>query len=147
MGPWVHGSMGAWVDLWTYGPMDLRSVATRAAAAAGATAAARAASGGVLASALVAASAADDPFRVRQFVPETTLQASAEARELRRVQREVLLLRHAYRHRLERRQPRRAAQRTPARAVASEQARLVANADLPHLDARPEPGGQLLDEL
>jgi len=57
------------------------------------------------------------------------------------------LLRHAYRDGLERREPRRAAQRTPARAVAAEQARLVTNADLPHLDARPEPGGQLFDEL
>ena len=59
----------------------------------------------------------------------------------------MLLLGHLDRHRLERAQPGRAAQRPAARAVAAEHLRLVADANLAHLDAHPEVRGQIAHQL
>src|SRR5262245_46563894 len=99
------------------------------AAAAAARAAACATAAGIVAAALVAAAAVLDAFGVRQLVAEAAFQSSAEAGELRRIQAQVLLLRHLDGDRLERMQERRAAQRTSARAVAADQLRFVAHAD------------------
>ena len=87
------------------------------------------------------------PFAVRQLVAQAAFQAAAHARQLRRVQAEVLLLGHLDRHRLERLQPGRAAQRAAAGAVAAEHLGFVAHADLAHLDAHPEMRGQIAHQL
>src|SRR5262249_46895408 len=86
-------------------------------------------------------------FRVWQLVAKTAFQPAAEARELRRVEAEVLLLGHLDRHRLERVEERGAAERAAAGAVAAVHLGLVAHADLAHLDARAEFGGELADQL
>src|SRR5262245_58267951 len=113
----------------------------RAAAAAGPAA------GRVVAGAFAAAPSVRDPFGVRQLVPQTALQAAAEARQLGGVQAELLLLRHLDRHGFERREERRAAERTAARPVAADHLRLVADADLPHLDTHAELAGQFAHQL
>src|SRR5688572_21643231 len=102
----------------------------------GTAAAARAAAGRIAAASFVATAATLHALGVRQLVPETALQAPTQPGEPRRVQAEILLLGHLDRHRLERVQPRRAAQRTAAGPVSAQHLRFVARADLPHLDAR-----------
>ena len=82
-----------------------------------------------------------------QLVPEAALEAAAQPRQLRRVEAQVLLLGHLDRHRLERLEPRAAAQRPTARPVPAEHARLVADADLPHLDPAAELRRQFAHEL
>src|SRR5277367_657180 len=99
-------------------PADLRIRASVVARSAAARAAATAAAArGIVAATLAAAPAVLDALRIGQLVAEAAFQASAQARELRRVEAQVLLLRHLDRDRLERLQERRAAQRTTARAV------------------------------
>src|SRR5205085_3369822 len=93
---------------------------TAAGAAPAGTAAAR-----IVAAALAAASAVHDAFGVRQLVAETALQPAAQAGELRRIQTEVLLLRHLDRDRFERGQERGAAQRPAAGAVPANHLGLV----------------------
>ena len=63
------------------------------------------------------------------------------------IEAEILLLGHLDRDRLERREKRRAAKRPAAGAVAADHLGLVADAHLPHLDARAELGGQLAHQL
>src|SRR5690606_6335927 len=86
-------------------------------------------------------------LRVRQLIAEAALQPPARAGQPRRAQVELLPLGHPDRDGLEAGQPRGAAQRTPARAVPAEHPRLVADADLPHLDAHPEGRGQVAHQL
>src|SRR5207253_6276095 len=62
----------------------------------------------------------------------------ALTRELAGIERKALRLHHLDRHGLELAQPRRAAKLAPAHADAAGDARLVARADLLHLDARPD---------
>src|SRR5581483_10524314 len=125
-------------------------IATRGsamAAAACAPAAAAAAARRVVARALAAAAAVLDAFGVRQLVAQAALEPSAQTRQLRRVQAQVLLLRHLDRHRLERVQEGRAAQRAAAGAVPADHLRFVADADLAHLDARAEFARELAHQL
>src|SRR5215218_3262725 len=96
------------------GERRISSVATTRAAAARAAAAAGPASRRVVAAAFAAASAVLDALRIRQLVAETALQPAAQPGELRRVEAQVLLLRHLDRHRLERLQEGRAAERPAA---------------------------------
>ena len=81
------------------------------------------------------------------LVLEAAHEPAADPRDLRRIQREILLLRHADGHRLEVPEERRAAERPAAAADAAHELRLVAHADLPQLDARAEHGREILDEL
>ena len=74
-------------------------------------------------------------------------QAAAHARNFRRVERQILILRHIDRNRMEVLQIRAAAQLTPASAQTADHLRFVAHADLPQLDARAEHAGQILDQL
>src|SRR5262249_32649584 len=99
------------------------------------------------AAALVGAAAVLDALAIRQLVAQTALQPAAHPRQPGRVEAEVLLLRHPDRDRLEGLQPRGAAERPPARPVAAEHLRLVADADLPHLDAAAEVRRQIPDQL
>src|SRR5256885_1339529 len=98
--------------------------------AAGSAAAARSAARRVVAAAFAPASAVLHAFRVRQLVAQAALQAPAQPRELRRVEAQLLLLRHLDRDRLEGLQKRRAAERPAAGAVAAVHLRFVADADL-----------------
>src|SRR4051812_49552838 len=87
-----------------------------AAPASPGTAAARAAArtGGIRArpaAPFVTAAAMDDALRVGELVAQAAFEPAAHARELRRVEAEALLLRHLDRDRLERLQPRGAAER------------------------------------
>src|SRR5260221_6815929 len=93
-----------------------------------------AAAGGVRAAAVVSAAGVRHAFAVRQLVAQAALQTAALPRELRGVEAEILLLRHLDRDRLERPQPRRAAEPPAAATVDAEPLRLVADADLPGLD-------------
>src|SRR5215510_14647304 len=102
--------------------------------------AAGAAAGRIVAAALVAAAAVDDALRVRQLVPQAALQAAAQARQLRRIETEVLLLRHLDRDRLEGLKKRGAAERTAAGAVAADYLGFVADAALAHLQGRDAKG-------
>src|SRR5262249_48964641 len=111
---------------------------TAAGSALAGSTAARTTAGWVVASAFVAAAAVHDALGVRQLVAQAAFQAAAESRQLRRIQAQVLLLRHLVRDRLEGLQERRAAQRTPAGAVAADHLGFVADADLAHLDPRAE---------
>jgi hypothetical protein len=81
------------------------------------------------------------------LVAQAALETPAHAGELRRVQREPLLLRHPDRHRLELPEPGRAAELAPARPDAAQHLRLVARADLLHLDAGVETGREVAHEL
>ena len=111
------------------------------------SAAARTAPGRVIATAFTATAAVLNAFRVRQFVPEAAFQTTAEARQLRRVETQTLLLGHLDRDRIERREKRRAAERPPARAVAAEHLGLVTDAYLPHLDTDVQFTGELSYEF
>src|SRR5689334_6759869 len=92
------------------------SPVTRRAGATAAGAAAR----GVAALAALGAAAVLDAVAVGQLVAQAALETAALSRQLRRIQAELLLLRHLDRHRLERGQPGRAAQRSAAGPVAAE---------------------------
>src|SRR5579872_517932 len=116
------------------------------AAAAVPAAAARTATRRVVAAALAPAAAVLYALGVRQLVAQAAFQAPAQAGQLRRVQAQLLLLRHFDRDRFERLQERRAAQRPAARSVAAVHLGLVAHADLPHLDPRAELARQLAHE-
>src|SRR5215510_753364 len=116
--------------------------------AAGATA------GRIVAAALVSAAAELEGRRTRRLrrrgrllVPQAALQAAAQPRQLRRVETEVLLLRHLDRDRLEGLQEGRAAQRAAAGAIAADHLGFVADADLAHLDAGAKLAGQLAHQL
>src|SRR5204863_366572 len=85
-------------------------------------------------------------FRVRQLVPQAALQAAAQTGQLRGIETQVLLLGHLDRDRLERGEECRAAQRPAARAVASDHLRLIADADLPHLDPGFEFGRKIVGD-
>ena len=82
-----------------------------------------------------------------RLVLQAAHQPPAAARDLRRVEGQVLVLCHFDRNRREFAQPGVAAQRPAAAPDAAEQLRLVADADLPELDARAENAGQVLHEL
>src|SRR6185369_4042781 len=81
------------------------------------------------------------------LVPQAAFEPPAHARELRRVQRQSLLLRHLHRYRLKLAQPRGAAELPAAGADAPDHLRLVARADLLHLDARVQRLREIADEL
>src|SRR5262249_50000016 len=125
--------------------IDLAVTAARTAVA-GATATSPA-PGWVVAATLAAAAAVLHALRVGKLVPQAALEAAAEAGQLRRVEAQILLLPHLDGARLDRLQERRAAQRPPAPAVAPVHLRLVAHADLAHLDARAELRGELAHEF
>src|SRR5262252_1283076 len=110
-------------------------------------AASGAAAAWIIAAAFAAAAAVLNAFRIRQLVAETAFQSAAQARELRRVEAQVLLLGHLDRHRLERVEKRRAAERPAAGPVAAVHLGFVTHTDLPHLDTRTEFGGKLAHEL
>src|SRR5262249_41561775 len=92
----------------------------------------------IIAAAFTSAAAVLHTLGVRQLVPQTALQPAAQTRKLRRIQAQILLLRHLDRDGLERLQKRRAAERTAARAVAADDLRFVPDTNLPHFDSRPE---------
>ena len=80
------------------------------------------------------------------LVFEAAHQAVAQAGNLRRVERKILLLRHLDGDRREIAQKRPAADRPPARADSAEHLRLVAHADLAQLNAGLENTRQTLDQ-
>src|SRR5262245_19938778 len=116
-------------------------------ATAAAATAAGSASAGVVAPALAAAAAMSHAFGIGQLVTQAAFQAAAQSGQLRGIQAELLLLGHLDGDRLERRQPRGAAERPATRPVPADHLRLVADADLPHFDAGVKLGRQLADEL
>src|SRR5262245_40373046 len=77
------------------------------------------------------------------LVAQATLEPPAHAGELRRIEREVLLLGHLDRDRVEFPQPRRAAKLAATRADRAHELGFVAGADLLHLD----PHAQLLGDV
>src|SRR6187549_3228968 len=90
--------------------------------------AAATATGRVVAAAFAAAAAMHLPLGVGKLIPQAALQPPAQARELRGIEAQVLLLGHLDRHRLEGRQKGRTAERPAARTVAANHLRLVAHA-------------------
>ena len=74
-------------------------------------------------------------------------QTAAHAGNLRRVERQVLVLRHVDGHRVEIVQIRAAAQLAPAGAQPADHLGLVAHADLAQFNARAEHAGKVLDQL
>src|SRR5688500_7394941 len=86
------------------------------------------------ATAFIRAAAVLDALAVRQLVAQAALQPAAHARELGRIEAELLLLGHLDRDGLEGLQPGRAAERAPTGSIAAEHPRLVADANLAHLD-------------
>ena len=99
------------------------------------------------AAAFVGAAPVLDALAVRQLVTQTALETAAHPRQLRRVEAEVLLLGHLDRDGLERLQPRRATEWAAARPVPAQDTRLVADADLPHLDPRVEVRGKIAHQF
>ena len=81
------------------------------------------------------------------LVLQAAHEPAAQAGDLRRIQRQVLLLRHLDGHRLEVAQERAAADGPPAGAQTAQHLRLVAHADLAQLDAHLEHAGQILHQL
>src|SRR5690242_13131308 len=118
--------------------MPTRGLGMMAAGAAAPLGAAVAAPRRVRAAAMVGAAGVLYAFAVGQLVAETALQSAALPRQLRGIEAQLLLLRHLDRDGLERPEPGSAAERPSARAVAAEDARFVAHADLAHLDAHAE---------
>src|SRR5580704_17587100 len=95
--------------------LGVGATASAAAASTGAASATpAAASARIVAAVFAAAPAVDDALGVGQLVPQTALQPPAEARQLRRVEAQVLLLRHLDGHRLKRHQEGRTAKRPAA---------------------------------
>lgn len=82
-----------------------------------------------------------------ELVAQAAHQAAADATNLGRVERQVLLLCHADRNRLKLSAKARAAELLAALGIAAHQAGLVAHADLAHVDANVQRRGQVLDEL
>jgi hypothetical protein len=105
------------------------------------------AAGWVVAAPFASASPVDDALGIGQLVPQAALEATAEARQLRWVQTQVLLLGHLDRDWLERRQKSRAAKRPTAGSVPPEHLGFVAHADLPHFDPRVKLRRQLAYQL
>src|SRR4051794_41600269 len=101
----------------------------------------------VVTAALAAAAAMQGALRVWQLVAQAAFQPSAQPRQLRRIQAQVLLLGHLDRDWLEGLQEPRAAQPAAAGPVAAVHLRFVAHADLPHLRPRAEFGRQLADQF
>ena len=81
------------------------------------------------------------------FIFQATHQAAAYTRDLRRVERQVLILCHIDRNRVEILQIRAATQLAPAGAQPADHLGLVAHADLPQLDARAEHARQIFNQL
>ena len=81
------------------------------------------------------------------FVLEAAHQPAAAPGNLGRVEGQVLFLGHLDGYRCELRQVRVAAKRPPAYAHSAENFRLIANADLPQLDARAENARKLLHKI
>ena len=97
---------------------------------------------------LFAALGLDEPTFLRKAFPalhvefvlvaQAAHQPSARARDLARVEREMLILRYLQVHRAQLGEPRRRAVLATAATDAAEPLRLVANADLLQLDARAD---------
>ena len=81
------------------------------------------------------------------FVFQAAHQSSAGTRNLRRIQRQILLLRHFDRHRDKIRQIGVAAKRPPADSVASENLRLIPHADLTQLNSCTENTCKILHQV
>ena len=81
------------------------------------------------------------------LVAQTAHESAAESRDLQGVEREVLLLGHADRHGLELAPEPHAAQLLAAVAQPADHPRLVAHADLAHVDARVEPAREVADQV
>ena len=82
----------------------------------------------------------------RVLVLQAAHQAAARPGDAQRVDRQLLVLGHPHRDRLEVLQERGAAGVPAARADAALQPGLVARADLPQLDPAAQPGGQVADQ-
>ena len=82
-----------------------------------------------------------------ELIAQTAHQAAANAADLGRVERQVLLFCHANRDGLKLSAKARAAEFLSALGIAAHQAGLVAHADLAHVDANVQRRGQILDEL
>ena len=82
-----------------------------------------------------------------ELIAQTAHQAAANAADLGRVERQVLLFCHADRDGLKLSAKARAAELLSALGIAAHQAGLVAHADLAHVDADVQRRGQILDEL
>lgn len=87
-----------------------------------------------------------EPLVQGMFVLQATHQPAARAGDAQRVEREVLVLRHPDRHRLEVGEERGTAQVTTARADAALHARRVAGGELPQLDPAVQRGAQIADQ-
>ena len=82
-----------------------------------------------------------------ELVAQAAHQAAADAANLGRVERQVLLFCHANRNRLKLSAKARAAELLAALGIAAHQAGLVTHADLAHVDANVQRRGQVLDKL
>ena len=82
-----------------------------------------------------------------ELIAQAAHQAAANATDLGRVERQVLLFCHANRDGLKLSAKARAAEFLSALGIAAHQAGLVAHADLAHVDANVQRRGQILDEL
>ena len=82
-----------------------------------------------------------------ELITQTAHQAAANAADLGRVERQVLLFCHANRDGLKLSAKARATELLAALGIAAHQAGLVAHADLAHVDANMQRRGQILDEL
>ena len=82
-----------------------------------------------------------------ELVAQAAHEAPARARDLGRVEREVLLLGHADAHRVEARGETTAAELLAAVAVAADDGGLLAHADLAHVDAHVELAREITHEL
>ena len=82
-----------------------------------------------------------------ELVAQAAHQATADAANFGRVERQVLLFCHADRNRLKLSAKARAAELLTALGIATHQAGLVTHADLAHVDANVQRRGQVLDEL
>ena len=82
-----------------------------------------------------------------ELIAQAAHQAAANAADLGRVKRQVLLFCHANRDGLKLSAKARAAEFLSALGIAAHQAGLVAHADLAHVDANVQRRGQVLDEL
>ena len=81
------------------------------------------------------------------FIFQTAHQTAADTGNLRRIQGQALVLRHADRHRLEVTKEGCAAQRTTAAANTAEHLCLIAHANLTQLDTGAENGSKVLYQL
>ena len=86
-------------------------------------------------------------FVDRLFVGQTAFQAPAHARDLGRIEHQVLVFCHADAHGLEVDDPRCAAEGLATGTDPTGEARLVAYTDLAHLDACVESSGEVSDQV